>query len=309
MSQIITSDFLAGVMTGYRALFQTGLEEAAAEKDNQLYKEISTQFPSTTDQESYAWLGANPTMSEWKDKRAIKAPLPYDYTLKNKHFEATIAVNRDTYEDDKYGIIGPRVKSLAKTATRHYNQMCISQLDDGQSLKAFDDGYFFKTNRTIGSSGTIDNLKTGAYSGSTAEIQTALALGFLTMGKYKTDQGVPMGLRPDTIFCSFKMVVPIVQALLPTVSGVPNPYSSIVRPERVFASPWIDLDDDDWYLLCTTAEVKPIIFQLRKDVQFVSMDKPDDHNVFMQNEFFYGVDDRFTTGYGDPRCAIKFIDS
>jgi phage major head subunit gpT-like protein len=63
-------------------------------------------------------------------------------------------------------------------------------------------------------------------------------------------------------------------------------------------------------MLCTKGiEVKPLIFQLRKDVEFVSMDKPDDTNVFMQNEFYYGVDDRFVAGYGDPRTAIKFINS
>ena len=63
-------------------------------------------------------------------------------------------------------------------------------------------------------------------------------------------------------------------------------------------------------MLCTKAvEVKPLIFQLRKDVQFVALDQPDDQNVFMQNEFYYGVDDRFAVGYGDPRTAIKIINS
>jgi phage major head subunit gpT-like protein len=309
MSQIITSDFLAGVMTGYRAIFQQGLEEAGTEKDNKTYLEIATKFPSTKGSESYNWLGANPTMSEWTDKRKLKAPLPYDYTLKNKHYEATIAVNRDTYEDDSYGVIAPRVRGLAMTAVRHYNEMVMSQLDDGQSLKAFDDGYFFKTNRTIGKSGTIDNLKTGAYSGSTAEIRAALVLAFSTMGAYKTDQGVPMGLKPDTIVCSLGMLVAITAALLPDVAGTTSPYSKVISPDRVFASAWIDDDADNWYVLCTKAEVKPIIFQMRKEVEFVSKDKPDDDGVFWQNEFYYGVDDRFAVGYGDPRCAIKFVDS
>ncbi len=306
---LVTSDFLAAIMTGYRAIFKQGLDAAAAERENKLYEEIATKFPSTTDKESYAWLGANPTMSEWKDNRKIKAPLPFDYSLTNKHYEATIGVSRDTYEDDRYGIIAPRVQGLAVRAVRHFNEKAISQLDDGQSLKAFDDGYFFKTNRTIGSSGTIDNLKSGGYSGSTAEIQTALALGLVTMGAYKDEEGVPMGLKPDTIFCSLKMLVPIKLALQPTVSGVPNPYADIVSLDRVFASAWIDNDADDWYLACTKAEVKPLIFQLRKDVQFVSMDKPDDANVFMKNIFYYGVDDRFAVGYGDPRTCIKFIDT
>lgn len=306
---IVTTDFLAGLMTNFRAIFKTGLDEAM--KLDYIYTKIATKFDSTSDKESYGWLGANPTMSEWKDKRAIKAPLPYDYTLTNKHYEGTIAVNRDTYEDDKYGLIAPRIRSLAGRAVMHFENKVVSQLDDGQSLKAFDDGYFFKTNRTIGSSGTIDNLKTGAYSGSADEIRTALALAYSTMANYKDDQGEKMGLKPNAIVCSPAMIIPMRNALLPGVAGTVRPEAKLFQDAFIMDSPFIDLDVDDWYVLCLNPalEVKPIIFQMRKEPQFVSMDKVDDTNVFMQNEFYYGVDDRFAVGYGDPRTAIKIIDS
>jgi phage major head subunit gpT-like protein len=305
---IVTSDFLAGLMTNYRAIFKQSLDEAFAEK--QLYKEIATQFESTSDKESYGWLGANPSMSEWLDKRQLKGVKAYDYTLTNKHYEGTIAVNRDTYEDDKYGLIAPRIKGLANRAIRHFNQTVVSQLDDGATLLAYDGSAFFKTNRTIGDSGTIDNLKSGSYSGSSTEILTALGLAYSTMQNYKDDKGIPMGLQPDTIVCSPAMYIPILNALLPGVAQTVRPEASIFANARIFASPWIDLDADNYYVLCTkNVEVKPLIFQLRKNVEFVSMDKPDDTNVFMQNEFYYGVDDRFAVGYGDPRTCIKIIDT
>ena len=305
---LVTSDFLAGLMTNYRAIFKQSLDEAFAEKP--LYQEIATKFQSTSDKESYGWLGSNPQMSEWKDKRQLNAPKPYDYSLTNKHYEGTIAINRDTYDDDKYGLIPPRIQGLARRAVRHFNQMVLSQLDDGQTLLAYDGSAFFKTNRTIGGSGTIDNLKTGNYSDSATEILAGISLGYSTMQKYKDDNGVPMGLVPDCIVCPPDMYIPILSALNPAVSGVTRPEARVILPERVFSTPWIDLDTDNWYLLCTKGiEVKPLIFQLRKDVEFVSMDKPDDSNVFMQNEFYYGVDDRFVTGYGDPRTAIKIINS
>ena len=305
---LVTSDFLSGLMTNFRAIFKQSLDEAVAE--TQLYKEIATLFQSTSDKESYGWLGSNPQMSEWLDKRQLKAVKPYDYSLTNKHFEGTIAVNRDTYEDDKYGLIAPRIQGLARRAIRHFNQVVCSQLDDGQTLLAYDGTAFFRTNRTIGSSGAIDNLKTGNYSDSAAEILAGIALGYSTMQKYKDDNGVPMGLVPDAIVCPPDMYIPILSALNPAVSGVTKPEARVITPERVFPTPWIDLDTDNWYMLCTKAvEVKPLIFQLRKDVQFVAMDKPDDQNVFMQNEFYYGVDDRFAVGYGDPRTAIKIINS
>ena len=305
---LVTSDFLAGLMTNYRAIFKTALDEAFAERP--LYQDISTKFDSVTDKESYGWLGANPTMSEWLDKRQLKSPNAYDYTLTNKHYEGTISINRDTYDDDKYGMIAPRIKGLANRAIRHFNQMVLTQLDDGASLLAYDDAAFFGTARTIGSSGTIANQLTGNYSDSEAEIRAGIAAAFVAMQGFKDDQGIVMGLMPDTIVCSPTMLIPIRQALVPAVAGTSRPEAGIISPDSVKPSPWIDATATTWYMLCTKQiEVKPLIFQLRKNVEFVAMDKPDDANVFMQNEFYYGVDDRFATGYGDPRTAIQIVNS
>ncbi|MDI3547894.1 MAG: hypothetical protein PWR10_1546 [Halanaerobiales bacterium] len=53
-----------------------------------------------------------------------------------------------------------------------------------------------------------------------------------------------------------------------------------------------------WFLLDTTRAIKPIIFQMRRKPQFVSLDKVDDENVFMKKKFLYGVDYRGNAGYG-----------
>jgi phage major head subunit gpT-like protein len=296
-------------MTGYRAIFKKALGDAFDEQP--LYRDIATQFNSETDRESYNWLGANPTMSEWKDARKLKDLDAYDYTLINKHYEGTIAVKRDTYEDDKYGMIAPRVAGLANRAVRHWNQSVVSQLDDGATLLAFDGLPFFDDGdaRSLGSSGAINNILSGAYSGSETEIRNALAAAYAAMVNFKDDKGVPMGLIPDTIVCSPTMLIPLRQALLPAVAGTTRPEAGIFSADRIFASPYIDDDADNWYVLCTKAiEVRPLIFQLRKQPEFISVEDPKQDHVFMYNEFLYGVDDRFATGYGDPRSAIKIVD-
>lgn len=53
-----------------------------------------------------------------------------------------------------------------------------------------------------------------------------------------------------------------------------------------------------WFLLATTEIIKPILFQNRKDPQFVSKDAVTDDNVFSQKKFVYGVDSRRNVGYG-----------
>jgi phage major head subunit gpT-like protein len=58
-----------------------------------------------------------------------------------------------------------------------------------------------------------------------------------------------------------------------------------------------------WYLLDLSRPIKPIIFQKRKEYEFVAMDSPTDEQVFMRKSFRYGVDSRCNVGYGLPQSA------
>lgn len=53
-----------------------------------------------------------------------------------------------------------------------------------------------------------------------------------------------------------------------------------------------------WFLLDTRKAIKPFIFQKRRDYRLVSLDKPEDQNAFMRDEYIYGVDARVNAGYG-----------
>jgi phage major head subunit gpT-like protein len=53
-----------------------------------------------------------------------------------------------------------------------------------------------------------------------------------------------------------------------------------------------------WFLLDVNRPLKPIIFQRRRDYAIKSMTKEDDENVFMRDEYRYGVDARVNAGFG-----------
>ncbi|TAN59653.1 hypothetical protein EPN18_10145 [bacterium] len=53
-----------------------------------------------------------------------------------------------------------------------------------------------------------------------------------------------------------------------------------------------------WYLLDSSRAIKPLIYQKRKDIQFIPHDKPSDDTVFMKKKFVYGVDCRDNAGFG-----------
>jgi len=58
-----------------------------------------------------------------------------------------------------------------------------------------------------------------------------------------------------------------------------------------------------WFLMCTNRPLKPIIYQERKAPMFVAKDRDLDDNVFLRNEYVYGVDMRCNVGYGLPQLA------
>lgn len=299
----VTSDLLSALTTNYRIIFKKSLAEFAPNLEQ--YKKIATIFTSTTDKETYNWLGEHPSLTEWKDQREVKALRNWDYTLTNRHYESTIEVDRNTIEDDKYNMYMPRIQGLARGALRSFNKRVFSWLDDNGN--AYDGTAMFADTRVIGESANIDNLLSGAYSGSATEIRAGLQAGIVAMAEFQDDYGMPMNLEPDTIVCSPTMYIPLRDALLPGVAGTVRPESDFVK--NIIKSPFIDADSLDWYILCTTAEVKPVIFQLRKAPTFDSITDPKDSYVFFNKKFPFGTDCRFEVGYGDPRTAVKMVDA
>lgn len=54
-----------------------------------------------------------------------------------------------------------------------------------------------------------------------------------------------------------------------------------------------------WFLMDTTRVIKPLIKQVRRDFgSIVSLDRETDENVFMRNEYIYGIDARMNFGFG-----------
>jgi len=294
------------MLTNIKALFLKFLgEKAAMDKD---WQQIATIMPSDSDKEEYDWLGATPPMSEWKDKRQLRGLRPYSYTLTNQDWEATLEISRNAFNDNKLGHIPKRVEALAASYYKRVIEEIFSVLDYGGTGLAYDETAFFADTRTIGDSGNIDNLLDGAYSGSTTEARAGLLAAVAAMMNFKDDWGKPLGLKPDTIVCAPAIYMLLKDAfLVPGVAGTIRPEAEFVQ--RIITSPWIDADTLDWYVLCTSETVRPIIFQDRQKPEVTSLDKPDSPDVFMRKMLLYGVDARFTVGYGDPRTAIKITDN
>ena len=299
---IVTSDFLSALLTNYRVVFKQ-----AFDGEKPAYQPLVADFKSDADKESYNWLGALPSPSEWLDERIVHGLGSTSYEIVNKNYELTIAVDRNTLEDDKYGLIVPRIKQMAIRIARHPNKLIFQLLNAGVSTKTYDGEVFFKSNRILGDSGTINNIvASGAYAADSTKILAGISAAIVLMMGFKDDRGEPMGLIPDTVVCSPGMYLPIVQALKPLVTGVIPAQADIIK--NIIATGYMiggATPGHDYIVACTSAgELKPALLQMRKVPEFVALDKPDSTEVFMRRLMHYGVDGRYGGALLEPRTAV-----
>ncbi|MBI1321333.1 MAG: hypothetical protein GC168_20605 [Candidatus Hydrogenedens sp.] len=215
----LTPANLQALNTGFRANFNRGFVGVLPE-----YREIAMEVPSSTESNSYGWMGDMPEVREWLGERVVHQLNAYGFTLVNKRFELTIGVDVDKIEDDQYGVYGPIMTEFGRSVGRFPNKLVMSILRGGTS---------------------------GA------------AIGF---------DGKPL-LATDH----------------PRLNAAGKP---------VGVSNWAGGAGSRWYLADLSRAIKPLVYQPRKAFGFVRKDRPEDDNVFDNNEIRYGTNGRCNAGPG-----------
>jgi phage major head subunit gpT-like protein len=281
---IISSQNLRGIYIAFNTLFNKAFEE-----QKPIYEQIATVTPSTTDIETYAWLGDIPGMREWIGDREVQNLSGSDYTIKNKDFELTVGVPRNAIEDDKIGLYNPSIQMLGQSAALHPDQLVFALLKNGFTEKCYDGQAFFSDVHKVGKK-NVSNKGTAKLS-MEAYIAARAAIMSLTNSK-----GQPLGLVPDTM-----VVPPALDAtardilIADQINGTKNTMQGTATP--LMASQLAG-NDTAWFLLCTKKPIKPLIYQQRKKAKFVAKTDEKDDNVFFSNKYIYGVDSRGNAGFG-----------
>lgn len=184
---IINPQTLRGIYVAFNTLFNK-----AFEAEDPLYKLIATVTNSTTDAETYAWLGDIPGMREWIGDREIQNLTASDYTIKNKDFELTVSVPRNAVEDDKIGLYNPSVQMLGQSAAQHPDKLIFDLLASGFVAKCYDGKPFFSEEHMVGKK-KVSNLGKEELSMETYIAARAAMMSFTNA------KGEPLGLVPDTL--------------------------------------------------------------------------------------------------------------
>jgi len=143
---IITNTVLNGLRTALRDEFKRRMGELDADP---VWKALATIIPSTTQSNTYGWLGAFPQMREWIGGRVIRDIAEHGYQIFNEKWESTLGVARTHIEDDNLGMYRTMAAMMADEYARFMNRHMAKLIDNGFADLCFDGQPFFSDSHPV----------------------------------------------------------------------------------------------------------------------------------------------------------------
>lgn len=274
------------------------------------YQDLATRIPSSSDAETYRWLGTVPRMREWGMGRLAQGLRTESYSVENLKYEATVEVDRDEIADDQTGQIRIRIGELAQRAATHKDYLIGQLLINGGSagFHSYDGVPFFSNAHASGLSGSQSNdlsftATADDHQPTTEEFKGSLKQAVANLLAFKDDQGEPMPMNAGGLVC----VVPpqMLFAALEAVNAqvIDSTTNVLAGFARVVALPWLS-DATVWYLLKTDGVVRPFIFQDREPVEFGALGENSEEG-FKREKLLFGVRARYRLTYGYWQFGIR----
>lgn len=285
---VIDRTTLTDAMRGFKTIFTKAYDEGRSYADS-----LAMRVESVTRQEEYRWLGALPGLREWLGERAVKDLAQDGFVIKNRDFEATVAVSRNDIEDDNLSLYKPLFAQLGELARQHPDQMLFELLAGGFTTACHDGQFFFDTGHPSGAQAAWGNKSTDALSAASYETARHAMMSLVN------DEGRPMRLMPSSLIVPPQLEKTALDILRAdrSANGASNVWANSAD---IIVAPELAANPTYWFLADLRRAVKPFILQMRQAPRFTAMDNPEDENVFMRKEYLYGVDYRGAAGYGLP---------
>jgi phage major head subunit gpT-like protein len=273
------------------------------------FADLSTRIASTSDRETYKWLGTVPQVREWGTGRLAKGLRTESYSIENLKYESTLEVDRDEISDDQTGQIRLRVSELAQRAATHKDYLIAQLLTLGETSgnNSYDGVSFFNATHASGASGNQSNLLSynavATDAPTVAEFKEALKEAIAAMLNFKDDQGEPMMLSAAGLVCVVPATMLFVATEAINATIINNQTNVLAGIAGVVSFPWLT-DASKWYLMKTDGVVRPFIFQDREPIEFNALTEDSDEG-FRREKFLFGVRARYRMAYGYWQYAVR----
>jgi phage major head subunit gpT-like protein len=295
------SDIPELLLPGLKAEFSLAYRN---EVDNDLIARLATTINTIQPIQKYAILGNAPAMREFGDERRPQGITSASTSIEDKVFEATLSIDRRAIEDDQLELICLRVRDLASRVALHRHQLIVHYLENGLNNIGYDGQGIFSLSHPS-RNGSVANVA------SLAMTSDGLKSGISAMTQFKDDEGIPLGIMPDTLLVGSSNMWKALElvespgAILSNGEGSVGKLNEFNGRLKVVVSPFIS--SDTWFLLDTKRSMKAVILQQRSDVpvELTSLDNTSGSEAaFMRDRFMYGVRARYNVGAGMWQTAF-----
>lgn len=304
---------MSAISLSSRAIIGSFYQRLEVVTGNSWFDPISMMFNSDMESETYKWLGNAPAMRQWVGGRQAKGFRENGLTITNLHYEATMDVLVREARRDKTGQVMVRINEMADRAQSHWASLMSTLIINGETTACYDGQYFFDTDHSEGSSGTLSNDISVTLSGlpvttagtatapSVESMQHVILKATQAIYGFKDDQGEPMneGAR------SFLVMVPTslwltAQAAL-NQGLVANGQSNILTSMdgisyRIAPNPRLTWTDK-LAVFRTDGSVKPFIRQEEAPLSIKSKAEGSEYE-FDNDAWQFGIDTWRNVGYG-----------
>ena len=270
------------------------------------YPLFATEVPSTTETESYKWLGAVNFPRRWLGPRQPGGVRSESYNITNWVYENTLDISVDELADDQTGQIMIRAREMGQTTGRGRDEVFFGVLSAGLTTSGYDGVPFFNSAHSWGDSGSQSNIiSCTAATGTTptvAEAQAYFGSAYGKMAGFKDDKGhyTLTDMSGLVLLCNPRHKWIWQQAFNPNqFSTAENIYGNVAR---VIDDPRVT--STSWYLLTTAPILKSFVFQLRQDTLFTAMDQEISPGVYYNNTISYGTKERWRFAYGHWQYGV-----
>lgn len=316
----------------FRAAFFAALEKAKDSPLARLVQEVS----SDTAAEQHIFLGDLPGFKEWVGDREMGSLAAHKIFIQNRNWSNGVEVHRNQIEDDKLGLVMPRIQGLAAKALRHRATLIAELLLNGFDGTAnfgkqgdptatagdgtcYDGSFMFSTSHSLEGGPEQSNTLTAKLSDTALEAAIQLMRGFRTY-----DGRDPLDITPTHLICgpsnewTAKRLLDQefhVRDYVTAAGGAPvaamesnihkGSLQLIVDPRIADYTGAGGTDYSKyWFVAALDEPLKPFIFQLREPISVAALTGWDSPEMFKRGVMQFGAQARYAVANYDWRLIV-----
>ena len=301
---------LLGFRTRYEALFNAAFNLVTPQIEKVAVKVESGRV----EQVVHRWLRGIPGMREFLDTRTINNLSTDGLTVKNKLWEDTVGIPRVDLERDLYKIYDPMISRVGQTAALHRDSLGFEMLSDmvtaPSGFKAYDGVNFYGTHN-VDRSVAFTNLSDKKLT------EVSLSTAITELKKRRDTAGNVLAataskplliIPPSLIFTAEKLANMSYIVSTQPGTGASSATSQAGASENVLKgsfdfiqSPYLKTDTQ-WHLTLVDPYLKPLIWQIEQDLEFLNFEKFLAQWA-MNDQFVFGVRALYNVAPGLPEMC------